>query len=103
MLILSLFCDNLTPFIRIGINVHCLDCSGTNIVVTLLESAVFLATCSADASPGKLRFQQYNHDIRAETIQVVNVYPLNDIFFVRPAIFRIFLFYFIRLLHMPSI
>ena len=31
----------LVQCVRMGINVHCLDCSGTNIVVILLETAVF--------------------------------------------------------------
>ena len=32
---------------------------------------------TANVSPGKLHFQQYNHDIRAGTIQTVYLYPLN--------------------------
>ena len=59
--------------VRTRINVHCLDCSGTNIVVIPLETAVFLAPIT------QLRFQQYNHDIRAGTIQTVYVYPLNEL------------------------
>ena len=34
---------------------------------------------SANASSGKLRFQQLNHDIRAGTIQTVYVYPLKAV------------------------
>ena len=33
----------LSQCVRMGINVHCLDCSGTYIVVLLLETDVFLA------------------------------------------------------------
>ena len=33
----------LVQCVRMGINVHCLDCSGTYIVVILLETDVFLA------------------------------------------------------------
>ena len=34
----------LVQCVRMGINVHCLDCSGTYIVFILLETDVFLAT-----------------------------------------------------------
>ena len=46
------------------------------VVYILFETDIFLA---ANALPGKLRFQQYNHDIRARTIQTVYIYPLNII------------------------
>ena len=59
--------------VRIGINVDCLDYSGTNIVVILLETAVFLAPLL------QIRFKQYNHDTRAGTIQTVYFYPLNEL------------------------
>ena len=38
-----------------------------------------LVSRKPDTSPGKLRFQKYNHDIRDGTIQTVYVYPLFDI------------------------
>ena len=40
MLILIYFVTILVECIRMGINVHCLDCSGTNIVIILSEIAV---------------------------------------------------------------
>ena len=43
----------------------------------VLPSPYLMLIAWTDASPGKLRFQQYNHDIRAGTIQTVYVYPLS--------------------------